>query len=90
MGEGVSGEIKTLPGVQPYLNGKSNPNLVTALEDLVEMAKDGRLQSFIGTGFMADGARLATWFDLHDNVYEMLGSLAWLQHEYVHRHTSND
>jgi hypothetical protein len=79
--------VKTLPGVREHMNAVPNPNLIAALEDLVGMAKDGRLQSFIGTGFMADGARLATWFDLHDNVYEMLGSLAWLEHEYVARHT---
>lgn len=65
------------------LTGAPNPGLVCALEDMVEMARRGELQSFIGTGFVADGARLAIWFNSHPNAYEMLGAIAWLEHEYV-------
>lgn len=56
------------------------------LEDLLAKAKDGTLQSFVGTGFIVDGQRLALWHDTHENVYEMLGALAWLEREYVWRH----
>ena len=62
--------------------------LVSLLTDMLEHAKAGRMKSFIGAGYMADGCRIAAWADTHDNVYEMLGSLAWLQHEYVHKHAT--
>lgn len=63
--------------------------LIGMLRSLVDRAESGELQSFIGTGFTADGMRAAVWADQHDNVYEMLGALGWLQAEYVHRHTAN-
>lgn len=72
----------TLPSAEP------NAALVEGLEHLVEMAKSGQLQSFVGTGFMADGLRLSHWSDYHDDKYQMLGSLAWLQAEYVRRNTN--
>lgn len=65
-----------------------NESLVQALESLLEMARDGRLQSYIGTGFTQDGLRVSTWCDHHDDIYQMLGSLEWIKAEYVHRHTS--
>lgn len=65
-----------------------NPALVERLEQMLEHAKSGRMQSFIGTGFGDDGnSRFAMWADSHEDVYQMLGALAWLQHEYVQRHT---
>lgn len=67
-----------------------NAALIQSLEDLLAFAKCGRLQSFVGTGFGDGGAsRFTTWADHHENTYEMLGSLAWLQHEYVNRHTES-
>ena len=66
-----------------------NASLVAALTNMLRRAADGELQSFIGTGFTADGMRAAMWSDHHGNVYEMIGALAWLQAEYVHRHTTN-
>lgn len=61
--------------------------IVNMLEDLLAHAKSGRLRCFIGTGYMSDGCRISVWADHHDNVYEMLGSFAWLQAEYLHKHT---
>ncbi len=78
--------IKSLPGVKAY-SGEPNGPLVEVLRDLLKRAEAGQLQSMIATGFMLDGTRMASWADSHDNVYEMLGALAWLQAEYVHRHT---
>lgn len=72
-------------GRVPTQLGEPNPALISMLEDTLEKARSGHLQSFIGTGFVSDGARLALWADAHENVYEMLGSIAWLQHEYVQR-----
>ena len=66
-----------------------NASLVSALQDRVRRAECGDLQSFVGAGFTADGMRAAMWSDHHNNVYEMMGALAWLQAEYVHRHTAN-
>jgi hypothetical protein len=64
-----------------------NEALCDGLRNLLERAESGELQSMIGAGFTADGMRMAAWFDFNVNVYETLGSLAWLQAEYVHRHT---
>lgn len=64
-----------------------NEGLVKALRELLIMAEDGRLQAYIGTGFLADGLRISTWCDFHDDTYQMLGSLEWLKVEYVRRHT---
>lgn len=78
--------VRALPGsVAP--TSEPNTALVQMLRDMLVMAEDGRLRSFIGTGFCADGARLAMWADAHPNVYEMLGAIAWLQAEYLHKHT---
>jgi len=64
-----------------------NKQLVKNLLDLLEMANSGELQSFIGTGFTSDGLRVTTWGDYHNDRHQMLGSLAWMQAEYIHRHT---
>lgn len=50
------------------------------------MAKKGEIQSLVATGFMNDGNRYSIWADTHPNVYEMLGSIGWLQAEYLQRH----
>ncbi len=65
-----------------------NQALIAGLRQLLEMAESGQLQSFIGTGFINEGLRASHWSDYHADVYQMLGSLVWLQHEYVHRHTN--
>lgn len=79
--------IKALPGSRVPGDRTVNVALVEALRDLLERAESGELQSFIGTGYTADNMRAALWCDQHPDVYAMLGALAWLQAEYVHRHT---
>lgn len=81
--------VKALPGIRPPTAGP-NPDLVEMMRSLLERAESGDLQSFIGTGFSADGSRVAAWGDAHSNIYEMQGALVWLQHEYVHRHTGGN
>lgn len=81
--------VYVLPGTRA-LSTEPNQALVDMLADLLDDAKSGRLQSFVGTGFMADGARVGAWGDTHPNVYEMLGAISWLEHEYVHRRTTED
>jgi len=70
------------------LSSEPNQALIAGLRQLLEMAESGQLQSFIGTGFISEGLRVSHWSDYHTDVYQMLGSLAWLQHEYVHRRTN--
>lgn len=67
-----------------------NEAVIAAMRNLLDMAEDGRLRSFIGTGFVNDGNRVAIWCDFHDNVYEMLGAINWLEHEFVDRRTSGE
>lgn len=66
----------------------SEPNsaLVKVLRDALELAESGMLQSFIGTGWLADGNRVSTVADFHDNVYAMLGAIEMLKQEYLARH----
>ena len=70
---------------EPVRSGEPNQALIGALRALLDMAETGQLQSYIGTGFTGDGLRVATWCDYHQDTYQMLGSLAWLQHEYADR-----
>lgn len=83
----MSGNVIGIRGERPAQLGEPRHELIAVLENLLDRAKSGQIQSLIATGFTSDGIRLSAWADLHDNVYEMLGALAWLQHEYVHRHT---
>lgn len=80
--------IVTMPGVnRESITGEPSEMVIAICRDLLEMAEDGRLQSMVGTGFLADGSRIGIWADAHTNVYEMLGAINWLEHEYVERHT---
>jgi hypothetical protein len=67
-----------------------NPELIEMLTQALKMAESGQLQSYIGTGFAGDGLRLSTWGNFHDDKYQMLGSLNWLAHEYVHLTTGEN
>ncbi|ARO24745.1 hypothetical protein TAL182_CH02999 [Rhizobium sp. TAL182] len=82
--------VISLNGLTPSKCGEPQAGLIQVLEELVEMAKAGQLQSFVGTGFASDGGRVSAWGGHHENVYEMLGALTWLQHEYVDRTTTED
>lgn len=77
-------------GGQPVDPTQPNESLVSALRSLLQYAESGQLQSFIGTGFTPDGLRQSIWCDTHDDVYQMLGSLAWLQAEYINRVTERN
>jgi hypothetical protein len=77
--------VTSLFGEKPPELGAPNEALIHMLEDVLAMAKSGRLQCMIATGFTMEGNRLSLWSGEHPNVYEMLGSLSWLQHEYVDR-----
>lgn len=71
--------------------GEVNHGLVRALEHALELARSGKLQCFVGVGWMADGAgRFSLWAERHQNVYEMYGSIAMLPHEYLARHREID
>jgi hypothetical protein len=83
----MSDNVVSLFGERPPELGEPNEALVRCLEGMLDMAKSGRLQSMIATGFTCEGNRMVMWADHHPDVYQMLGALAWLQHEYVHRHT---
>lgn len=83
----MSDNVVGLFGERPPELGEPNEVLIHILKDMLEMAKSGRLQSLVGTGFTKEGNRLAVWADLHPDVYQMLGALNWLEHEYVRRHT---
>jgi hypothetical protein len=83
----MSENVISLDGRRPPQLGEPSEALVKMLEDLTEHARSGLLQSFIGCGFTCDGLRATVWHDTHPNIYEMMGSISWLQHEYAHRHT---
>lgn len=82
----MSNVISMSGGYQPA-PGQVNTALVEMLENILEDAKSGKLQSLVATGFMDDGLRYALWCDTHPNVYEMLGAIAWLHAEYIERTT---
>lgn len=78
--------VTVLPNVKPPTTGKPNVGLISMLENMLEKAKSGELQSLIGTGYLVDGHRLSFFADQHEDIYQMLGALAWLQSEYQNRH----
>lgn len=61
--------------------------LVAVLEDALELARRGELRSLVATGVMANGERMSLYSQdpMRINVVEMLGAIAWLEHEYVAR-----
>lgn len=86
----MSGNVHFLNGKKPTQLGEPRQELIGVLENLLERAKSGELQSFLGVGFTAAGLRACAWIDLHEDVYAMLGSIEWLKAEYIHRHTDED
>jgi len=84
----MSDKVISLFEGQPSSLREPQPELVHCLEDLLERARSGEIQSLVATGFCANGYRLSLWAGAaHENVHEMLGAIAWLQHEYVARVT---
>lgn len=81
----VSNVISISDGAPVPPKGTPNPALIEVIEDALEMARSGKLQSLIATGFTDEGLRLALWGGEHTNVYEMRGAIMWLDSEYVHR-----
>jgi hypothetical protein len=73
-------------GDVPRVKGEPNFALVKMLTEVLRMAESGQLKNYVGTGFTWDGFRLATWGCVEgEDVYQMLGALSWLEHEYVNR-----
>lgn len=87
MADGEKDKVVGLFGQHVPLKGEVNTALCGILRDLLAKAESGELQSLVATGFVADGGRMSAWSDTHENVYEMHGAIAWLQHEYVARVT---
>lgn len=78
--------VKAMPGVVAPTS-EPNPALIKAIENILESAKSGELQSFLATGFRADGLRMSCIFP-HTNVYEVVGSLEFLKAEYMDNWTA--
>jgi hypothetical protein len=74
-----------ITGQIPPNDGTPNEAVIDALECLLASAKDGKIQSFVLTGFTDDGMRLGAYGGRHDNIYAMLGAIHWLADEYIQR-----
>lgn len=83
------GNVKSIHTGEDVPTGP-NEHLVKLFEDMLEMAKNGEVQAFIGTGFTVQGQRVSMWGDFHEDKYQMLGALSWLEHEYIYRTTAVD
>lgn len=77
--------VKAMPGIT-VPTAEPNKALIKALEDILESARSGELQSFFATGFRADGLRMSCMFP-HHNVYEVVGAIEFLKAEYMHNMT---
>lgn len=76
--------VPLFPGESPPSLGEPSEMLIQALEEALEMARAGRLQSFWGTGFTSDGCRFAVSIPGGtQDVFQVLGAIQWLGHEYV-------
>jgi hypothetical protein len=67
--------------------GEPNEALIAALKDILADAESGRLQCFFGAGFLVDGLRMSCVVSSHSNIYEVIGSIEMLKHDYINRHT---
>lgn len=73
----VSLTKKPLPEI-----GEPNQRLIEGLEQLLNLAKTGQLQSFWGVGFLDNGLRAKCQGGYHKNAVEFYGALTWLAEEY--------
>jgi hypothetical protein len=64
-----------------------NQALIAALKDILADAESGRLQSLFASGFLSDGLRMSCIIGAHSNVYEVIGSIEMLKHDYIINHT---
>jgi hypothetical protein len=64
-----------------------NEPLIAAIKDILADAESGRLQSFVGAGFLSDGLRMSCIISNHPNVYEVIGSIEMLKHDYINGFT---
>lgn len=72
----------TVPTTDP------NPALVAALKDILLDAESGRLQSLFAAGFLSDGLRMSCVLGAHGSVYEVVGSIEMLKHDYINGYTT--
>jgi len=79
-------KVVSMRGIQVPTNDP-NPALVQAIKDILVDAESGRLQSFYAAGFLSDGLRMSAILDRHGNVYEVIGSIEMLKHDYINHHT---
>ncbi len=78
--------VKALRGAVVPTN-EPNTARVAALKDILADAEAGRLQSFFSAGFLSDGLRMSCIVNNHPNVYEVIGSIEALKHDYITRYT---
>ena len=83
------GTVHAIDGGKVPAAGEPDNDLVSLLENLIERARLGQIQSLVATGRTADGARWSAFGgSLGDDVYAMRGAIAWLEDEYVARITA--
>lgn len=78
--------VKKLPGVVGFTYGP-NQVVIDIVKKMLEQAEDGRLQSLLAVGFLADGTRMTGIANTHPSVYEVVGGIEMLKMEYIHNHT---
>ena len=79
-------KVKALRGALIPTN-EPNQVLVDVVKKMLADAESGRLQSLLAAGFLDDGLRMTCIVNTHPNVYEVLGSLEMLKHEYINNYT---
>lgn len=76
--------VVKLDGTPAHIPGTPDASLVEMLADMLEMAKSGELQSFVGTGFVSNGDRVSVWHTANQiDVFQMMGAINWLEHEFA-------
>lgn len=82
----MSENVKPLRGAVIPTN-KPNQMLIDVVKSMLADAESGRLQSLLAAGFLDDGLRMSCVVNTHPNVYEVIGSLEMLKHEYITNYT---
>jgi hypothetical protein len=82
------GDVVGIFGERPSQLGEPRDDLIGVLENLLDRARSGELQSVVATGLTSEGLRMSAFGGTYrEDVYSMLGGVVWLQHEYVHKIT---
>ena len=79
-------ETSSISARRLYPAGEPNASLIALLEQMLDEAKSGELQTFMGVGVTANGSMLKCFSRAaHREYFVHLGALEDLKHDFIKR-----